>query len=158
MKRTLAFLLTAALMLNAGLTAYASESNNRIRETVRQERIFSEKERSLAGGQTASGQTGQVDVVIGSALVLKSPVTFSVELKDARGGRKTGEIVIGGENTWESRVSFASLAAGDYTLTVTAKGFAAYSQTIAVGNKAYAVNLMTGFVEQINYGAGTMHP
>ena len=78
MKRILAFLMTAVLMISASLTVYASED----RQTV--------------SGQTVSGQTGQVDVAIGAALLLKSPVTFSVELKDAQGKIQTGEIIIGG--------------------------------------------------------------
>lgn len=135
MKRILAFLMTAVLMFSAGLPAYA-----------------------LEGRQTASGQTGQVDVVIGAALILKSPVTFSVELKDAGGKSQTGEIVIGGDSLQENRVSFAHLAEGKYTLTVKAEGFAVYSQVISVENKAYAVNLMTGFADRIDYTEGTMHP
>jgi len=172
MKRTLAFLLTAALMLSTGLTAYASESDNYVPKTVKQEKIYSGKEkvrdgsgqqtvlrqRAGSGQQTASGQTGQVDVVIGGALILKSPVTFSVELKDTQGKSQTEEIVIGGDSIQESRVSFAHLAEGKYTLTVTAEGFALYSQVISVENKAYAVNLTTGFADRIDYAEGTMHP
>mgnify|MGYP006971253289 CR=1 FL=1 len=64
MKRTLAFLLTAVLMLSTGLTAFASENTNTV--------------------QAVSQQTGQVDVVIGSALVLMNPVAFAVEKPDRR--------------------------------------------------------------------------
>ncbi len=138
MKRTLAFLLTAVLMLSTGLTAFASENTNTV--------------------QAVSQQTGQVDVVIGSALVLMNPVAFAVELKDAQGKSRTGEIVIGGDRIQESRVSFAHLEEGNYSLTVSAKGFALYSQTITVADKAYAVNLMTGFVDRIDYTSGTNHP
>lgn len=140
MKRILAFLMTAVLMFSAGLTTYASED----RQTVSR--------------QTVSGQTGQVDVAIGAALILKSPVTFSIELKDAQGKVQTGEIIIGGDELQESRVSFVHLAEGEYTLAVRAEGFAVYSQVISVENRAYAVNLLTGFMEQADYTEGTMHP
>ncbi len=160
MKRTLAIILTAALTLGAGLTAYASEAGMGIPGRIKQEYGIG-RARSMPGQQIIAGQTGQVDVSVGAALVLKSPVTFTVELKDAQGVfLETDTITVGGDRAQESRVSFEQLAAGEYTLAVSAKGFAPYTQSISVKGRAYAVNLMTGFVagDRLQYTAGSMHP
>lgn len=166
MKRLLAFLLAAVLVLGCGQTAYATESGDTVsggdsQGAVSGDAAFYDTENGQE--QRIQGQIGQVDVCIGAALILKSPVTFSVELTDPWDQVMRGEIVLGADDTRErttqaSRVSFSQLAEGQYTLTVTAKGFATYTQTISVGNRAYAVNLMTGFLGGVNYAQGAMHP
>ena len=149
MKRVLAFLLAAVLALGLGETAYAAGTD--VPGVI--------KEETQPGkGVGRSTQTGQVEVSIGAALVLESPVTFTVTLANAQNQSQTEEITLGGSGAGESRASFSHLAQGQYTLTVTAKGFAAYSQTISVENKAYAIHLLTGFLDGVNYAAGTMHP
>ena len=108
--------------------------------------------------QADIGNVGQVDVSIGTALILNRPVEFAVKLTDSRNVSMTDAITLGGNAVEESIVSFENLADGDYTLTVSARGFAAYSQNISVAGRAYAINLTTGFLGGINYAAGTAHP
>ncbi|MCM1540088.1 MAG: fibronectin type III domain-containing protein, partial [Blautia sp.] len=134
----------------------ASEQSVQEQEAVSEQPV---QEQEAASRQTVQETVpGQVDVEIGTALILESPVTFSVELKDDRDYDKTGEITIK-EHVQESRQSFTELAEGEYTLTVTAEGFAAYSQTIEVKeDRAYTVKLRTDFVGGYQYASGVMHP
>ncbi|MDE7224523.1 MAG: dockerin type I repeat-containing protein, partial [Acetatifactor sp.] len=108
--------------------------------------------------QTDIGAVGQVDVSIGTALILNRPVEFAVKLTDSRNESMTDTITLGGNAVEESKVSFEKLADGDYTLTVSARGFAAYSQNISVEGRAYDISLTTGFLGGINYTAGSAHP
>ncbi len=166
MKRLLAFLLAAILVLGSGTTAYATGIGGAVSGgdnlgSVSGDNALYDMDQMLI--PRIQGPVGQVDVCIGAALILKSPVTFAVELTDPWGQAMRGEIVLGaddaqGSGTRESRVSFGQLAEGDYTLSVTAKGFATYTQTISVKNRAYAVHLMTGFLGGVNYAQGAMHP
>lgn len=165
MKRVLAFLLVIVLAMGSGLTAYATGTGGTVSGTdatgtdgtVSGADAYDALNKKL-GQRIQAGQIGQVDVCIGAALILDSPVAFQVELTDPAGQALKGEIVLGADDALERRASFSGLAEGQYTLTVTAKGFATYTQSIAVKNKAYAVNLMTGFLGGVNYAQGTMHP
>ncbi len=165
MKRVLAFLLVIVLAMGSGLTAYATGTGGTVSGTdatgtdgtVSEADAYDALNKKL-GQRIQAGQIGQVDVCIGAALILDSPVAFQVELTDPAGQALKGEIVLGADDALERRASFSGLAEGQYTLTVTAKGFATYTQSIAVKNKAYAVNLMTGFLGGVNYAQGTMHP
>ena len=167
MKRLLAFLLAVVLVMGSGLTAYATGADGTVSGgdywgSVSGDEAFDNLNDKL-GQRIQAGQIGQVDVCIGAALFMESPVTFTVELTDPWGQAQRGEIVLGaesasGKEAQEGRVSFGQLVEGQYTLKVTAKGFATYTQTISVQNRAYAVNLMTGFLGGVNYAQGTMHP
>ena len=102
---------------------------------------------------------GQVDVTIGAALVLKKPVDFTVNLRDASQNSRTATVTIGGEVSESSKATFEKLQDGEYTLEVKAPGFATYSQSITVENKAYAIKLTTGFVGSMkNYEENSAHP
>ncbi len=172
MKRTLVFILAAVLALSSVYTVNATETD--ASGIVRQEESQPHQRNdqsalTVSGGDAAMeveseltpeitpGQTGQVDVIIGDALILESPVTFTVELTDPESRTMTEEIVLGGDTAKQSRVSFNRLSKGQYFLKVTAKGFATYYQTISVEGNACAVKLMTGFLSGINYVAGVMH-
>lgn len=167
MKRLLAFLLVIVLALSFDLTAFAAGTDGTVSGGNNQGAASGQDAfgamNDKTGQRILAGQTGQVDVCIGAALILESPVVFSVELADPMGQVLRGEIVLEADDAQaddarEGRVSFSQLAEGQYTLTVTAKGFATYTQTVSVNNKAYAVNLMTGFLGGVNYARGTMHP
>ena len=106
--------------------------------------------------QVPTGPVGQVDVSIGAALVLERTVTFDIRLTGPKTGTET--ITIGSDSVEESRIHFAELPDGEYVLTVSAPGFATYTQTILVEGKAYHVSLMTGFLGGIPYEAGLAHP
>ncbi len=112
------------------------------------------------GAETAPvGNLGQVDVSIVSALVLERDVTFTVSL----GEETPREVTLAKDDgtaaqTEKAGVSFEDLAPGSYTLTVSAPGFAAYTQTVVVNDQAYFLQLTTGFVGNYTYGAGEVHP
>lgn len=101
---------------------------------------------------------GQVDVTIGAALDLKKPVDFTVILRDVSKNNRTGTITIGGESSENNKLIFEGLPDGEYTLELTAPGFADYSQNITVEKNAYSVNLITGFLAGIEYKEGSAHP
>ncbi len=99
---------------------------------------------------------GQIDVTIQSAVVLKKAVDFTVSLTGKES--KKIELKASDQETTDARATFTGLKSGKYTLTVTAPGFAKYTQDIQVDGWAYAVKLMTGFVEGYTYEKGSAHP
>ncbi|MCI8373720.1 MAG: PEGA domain-containing protein [Lachnospiraceae bacterium] len=185
MKRMISYLLAAVLLLTPCLPAYAEEAQTGIEavtgdsvvqqqaddmtlETAGSESPSPQDESADTGtevpesaeissvrGEIQSGMS-QVDVKIVSALILKKQVTFEVSLT----GQNAKSVVLEGtkEDTEQTGVSFENLAAGNYTLTVTAPGFAKYTQEIVVEeNQAYFLKLMTGFVKGYDYENGP-HP
>ncbi len=113
-----------------------------------------------AGGtavRTAPEHTGQVDVCIGVAQVLNKAAEFHVALKGASVD-KSDVIRVGGDSIGKGTVHFEELPDGEYRLTVSARGYATYSQTVKVEGGAYKVNLLTGFQEGMPYEAGKAHP
>lgn len=96
--------------------------------------------------------TGQVNVSITPALAMAGSVDFTAELS----GNSKQTITLGSDSDG-GEVCFTNLAQGEYTLKVTANGFADYVQTVKVGSQAANVKLMTGFAEGIDYQRGS-HP
>ena len=173
MKRKIALLLAAAMVLSSGLTAYASETGAGDRgkqRNVRQEAAAShiaqgngaQAGSSLSGEELArqvqAGNVGQVDVVIGTVLALQNSASFTVKLTDSQGTEKTGTLALEGNRAGEKRVSFEGLQKGDYTLQVSGDGFVTYRQKLSVEDRTSTVKLMTGYLEGINYEDGTAHP
>ena len=99
---------------------------------------------------------GQVDVSIGTAQSLNKLTEFSVVLSGA-GFEKSDIIQIGDNSTGKSTVHFEELPDGEYSLTVSARGYATYVQSVKVESRAYTINLMTGFQEGVSYEAGKAH-
>lgn len=101
---------------------------------------------------------GQVDVSIISGMVLEKSVDFTISLT----GQNEKSVILPGDREAGQQealqgVSFENLAPGNYTLTVSAPGFAKYTQELEVGNQAYFIKLMTGFVGGYDYKNGS-HP
>lgn len=141
MKKKMAILLTAVLVLCMGFGVYASGSTSWL---IR---------------RTESQGTGQVDVSIGTALVLEKEAKFTVTLADSE--KKTvgsASVTLQGNSADPGYVSFPGLAEGKYTLRVSGEGFGNFTQELAVESGAYTVNLTTGFLEGVNYQAGAVHP
>lgn len=141
MKKKIAIILTAVLMLCAGSVVYGSEAGNWLTQR----------------GQTTD--IGQVDVSIGGALILGQDTQFTVKLMNSRNELVASQnLSLDKNNAKEGRVSFEGLADGDYTVVVSGERFADYTQTVSVKGMAYAVNLTTGFLGGLNYGADGTHP
>lgn len=104
-----------------------------------------------------TGQIGQIDVWISSGLPLQRTVDFTVNLTGGGQENRTAVISVS-DNEEQKKVCFDGLAEGSYTVTVTGAGFATYTQTILVEKSAYAIKLMTGFVQGNTYEAGAAHP
>ena len=139
MKKKIAIILTAVLVLCAGFIVYGSENSWRF--------------------GSRSQDMGQVDVSIGGALILGRDTEFTVQLRNAKKELvDTRKLTVGKDNGQAGRVSFEGLADGDYTVTVSGDRFADYTQTVSVAGMAYAVNLTTGFLGGINYENGAAHP
>ena len=85
--------------------------------------------------------TGQVNVIISPALYLQSNVYFTAELTGS------GAQTVALDTDRDGEVCFTDLSAGDYTLKVSADGFADYVQNISVEQQAVTVRLMTDFVK-----------
>ena len=86
MKRLLAFLLVIVLALSFDLTAFAAGTDGTVSGGNNQGAASGQDAfgamNDKTGQRILAGQTGQVDVCIGAALILESPVVFSVELAD----------------------------------------------------------------------------
>lgn len=130
MKKKMAIILTAVLVLCAGFIVYGSEAG------------------SLFARRNQAQDMGQVDVSVGGALILGQDVRFTVRLTNDRNELVSSkELLLGKNNAGAERVSFEALADGDYTVTVSGDRFADYVQTVSVKNgMAFAVNLTTGFL------------
>lgn len=100
---------------------------------------------------SSSAPTGQVNVSITSALAMTGSVDFNAELSGS-----SRIITLDGDGD-SGEACFTGLAQGEYTLKITADGFADHIQTVKVGDQAANVNLMTGFAEGIDYQRGA-HP
>lgn len=100
--------------------------------------------------------SGMIDVSIGSALFLDKDMELTVTLTGNDGYAQTE--TIGLTCSAETVARFSSLADGEYTLTVSAPGFAPYIQKISVAQKLYSVKLTTGFCKGYTYAEGGIHP
>lgn len=119
--------------------------------------------------ESATGRSiapGQVDVSVISALTLKKKMDFQVSLtnQDTK-EKKTLRPALtlpedNGEQPAKAEGSFEDLVPGTYELRVEADGFAPYTQSIPVADKAYGVKLLTGFVASAGYAytEGGVHP
>ncbi len=76
---------------------------------------------------------GRVDVTIGLALMIDNNIDFTLTLSNNDGYSQNG--IISADNLTEGKFSFEELSDGEYTLTVTAPGFASFSQDITVAQK-----------------------
>ncbi len=181
MKRRIALALAAMLVLSAVFTTYATTTNGAqvsgnegaAEESSPDDETVSgdqgvrdisdisgnegEEEEDFWAMQSELGAVGQVDVVITSALILERDISFTLSLADAQGRIRTQSMAAGGV-TEESRVSFSSLADGQYVLTVSAPGFATYRQNLTVDGNACTVWLATGLLGGMNYRKGAAHP
>lgn len=108
--------------------------------------VFAESLDSI--GVSSAAHTGQVNVSITPALAMAGSVDFTAELS---GNSQTITLDSDGDG---GEVCFTGLAQGEYTLKVTADGFADYVQAVNVGSQAANVKLMTGFAEGIDYQRG----
>lgn len=128
----------------------AGEKNQPESEDEGTDQSDSAEQRILAG-------IGQVHVSVGSAVILEKELTLTVELT----GQESKTITLPSDKDEpgaKRAVSFEKLQEGTYTLHVTAPGFADYTQEIEVRDRAYAVNLLTGFVAGYTYERGVFHP
>ena len=110
--------------------------------------IFAERTEEKTEG------TGQVNVSVSPALSLDSPVEFTAELS----GGFTRTLILDANGGSEKEVSFKGLTPGDYTLKLSADGFADYTQTLSVSEQASSVRLATDFLEGITYEQGFAYP
>ena len=69
-----------------------------------------------------TGNVGQVDVSIGTALIMERDVEFTVRLTDSRQESRTQTLRLEKNAAGESRVSFEGLADGEYALEVSGQG------------------------------------
>ncbi|MDE7364785.1 MAG: fibronectin type III domain-containing protein [Ruminococcus sp.] len=99
---------------------------------------------------------GRIDITIGLALTINNNIDFIVKLSNNDGYSQDG--VISADNLNEGKFSFENLADGEYTLTVTAPGFAVFSQSITVAQKMYSLKLTAGFCKGYTYEVGELHP
>lgn len=101
--------------------------------------------------------SGQIDVSICQAVILDKETVFTVSLT----GHEDKEIVLAEDSkepAARGMVSYENLPAGTYVLTVSAPGFAGFTQEITVDGWAYGVWLTTGFVSGYSYEEEQVHP
>ncbi len=143
--KRMAVFLAAAMAFQTGFSTWATPAATHL--------LAAEGTESTA----ISGGTGQVDVSVTGILPLKAQKDFTVKLAGAQGSKEQNlslaEGVLG-----TGSVRFEDVWPGTYELTLTAPGFATFSQEISVGAQGCAVKLTTGFLGGINYAQGAAHP
>lgn len=182
MKRVASLLLTATLVLSLETTVYATEEipqensgvqfeTQDMQEQETQSQELQDQDLQNLEIQNTELQTheiqeqnrkepqnlGEVHILLAPGMIQQKATNFTVSLT----GQDSQSVELGadyGENTGLKQVHFRELPAGTYQLTVSAPGFATYTQSIEVNNKSYTVKLMTGFVEGYVYEAGVCHP
>ncbi len=110
----------------------------------------------VSGDQPASPQEeqGRLDVTIVSALEAKKPIDFKASVSGANAAVLEPKTITlaaaenGQANASRASAVFTGLMPQEYTVTVTAPGFATYTQKITIENSLeYKIQLMTGPVE-----------
>lgn len=140
----LAFTITSAILLQLSFDAVAE----------------------LPAAEKAPANTGEINVYVSPALAIDSSVEFNAVLTGQNvNDSKTILLSSNSQSVNEnqdarnnSSAEFVGLEDGEYTLKITAPGFADYSQNIKVDGQAYAVKLMTGFAKGISYEENSPHP
>ncbi len=108
------------------------------------------------GSPAADTGTGQVNISVSPALDMKGNVNFNAVLTGSDGRIFSKSFALEAGKAIEE-ISFPGLSDGDYTVKISADGFADYVQTLNVDRQAVSVNLMTGFDGFAGYGGGP-HP
>lgn len=106
-------------------------------------------------GNSEPENIGRVEVSLGAALLI-NPVDFVVSLTD--GNRYSDVRNVNISKTDEEKIIFDNLAAGEYTVTISAAGFRTFSQNITVKNKLYTMRVTTDFCGGYEYEDGGKHP
>ena len=182
MKRVASLLLTATLVLSPEAAVYATEEipqensgvqseTQDMQEQETQSQNLQDQDIQNPEMQNTDLQTheiqeqnqkeiqnlGEVHVSLAPGIIQQKATNFTVSLNGQDSQTVELEADHGG-NASLKQVHFRGLPAGTYQVTVSAPGFATYTQSIEVNNKSYTVKLMTGFVEGYVYEAGTYHP
>jgi len=147
--------LVALAIISQNLVSYAFQDKEAVNGETNTVSVTEESVRENTSANMVN--TGQVNVLIGPAISLEKSVEFTVELS----GQNPQKITLAAEGEAQkgkTEAVFEGLAPGNYTLTVTAEGFAAYSQELTVGKQACTVKLMTGFVNGLIYEEAGLHP
>ena len=146
MKRFISCLLTGALVLAPCLQVSAGSVSSEIVRDASAENNPNVSEAAGTGGEmngqtenTAAAVAGQVDVSVIAGMVLGSDVDFQISLTGQNAQTVTLKADAGGEKPQRGEARFEHLESGTYTLTVTAPGFADYTQEIAVDGRAYGL-------------------
>lgn len=151
MKRRIALFLAAALALTS--TAGCS---------VREKGIFVKNNGDLVDvlidGEASAGsnEIGRVVLSVDGNPFLRKTVDFNVSISDGKGFEKTQTVYVFGAS--REKISFDYLADGDYTISVSAEGFADYEQTVSVLKNCCTVKLSVGFNEGYAYEKNGIHP
>ncbi len=154
MKKLISCLLASILVLTPCLPVGAGAVSPEIIADNALEANPNEPEMNAAqasGQQAEAAAIGQVDVSVIAGLVLEGDIDFQVSLT----GQETQTITLKKDAKTEkpsrAEARFEHLAPAVYTLTVTAPGFASYTQEITVGHNAYGLELVAGIVNPDAY-------
>ena len=143
MKRTIASLLAAVLLMSAGLPISA----------------FSDE--GMAVSETIAGN-GAIEVSLGQAIPVKGMVSFNVTLSKESGttiGNQTIALSNGTGETSQRTAKFENLAGGRYTLTAESDGYRTFTQTVDVEEGyTYKLNVSNGFLAGYTYQKNDVHP
>ncbi len=103
--------------------------------------------------------TAGVEVSVLAGLPLYRQVTLDVTLTGSAGSQSQTIALSASDDNGpaQEKVRFSSLSNGEYTLTISGDGFAAYTQTLNVKGLLYSVQLYTGLVAEGAY-TDAAHP
>ncbi len=111
---------------------------------------------NLLNSDDTTYESGVVDVSIGSTLFMEKDIDLTVTLTGNDNYSQTENLCLTSSD--ETKAQFSNLPDGEYTLTISAPGFASYVQKIPVAQKLYSVRLTAGFCKGYSYAEGSIHP
>lgn len=151
MKKRIALFLAAALALTS--TAGCSAGGNDIFAMNDGDKV----DILINGEANASrSEIGRIAVCIDGDPFLEKNIDFTASVSDGNGFEASQALSVSG--TSKGKTDFDYLADGDYTLCVSAEGFAEYRQTVSVLKNCSTVKLTVGFNEGYSYEKDGLHP
>lgn len=164
-KRKLSFLLALSMVCSFPCAVNAGAALSNIGESqddiiyavpeIGSETALSEISTDM-GTVDEDNASGRIDVSFGTALFIESDIDLTVTLTGNDGYSQTENVSLAYSE--ENTASFRDLTDGEYTLTVSAPGFASYIQNISVAQKMYSIKLTAGFCKGYAYTEGSIHP
>lgn len=148
-KRTAAFLMALSMVCSFPQAISAGAASSDVVSNQISEKNYT--------APTENNTIGRIEISLTSYIDLENDIEYTAKLTDEKGEVQTAALIKDELKETKNTV-FKNLADGEYTIEVSAPGFAAFRQNITVAQKMYTVNLTAGFCNGYTYVDGGIHP